>query len=175
MTTPTLWQTASAFAARAHHHDLRNDGRTPYFSHTARVALTVAAVFDCTDETVLAGALLHDVLEDTKADYDDLDHHFGRRVADIVASLSKDKRLIEPTREQEYDQRLESGLWEAKLIKLADVYDNLADADSDEARRRMLARVDRVVAVAGADQRLQPAVDVLKRLADSTRQKMDSP
>jgi len=175
VTTPPLWQMASAFAARAHRHDVRNDGRTPYFSHPARVALTVAAIFECRDEAVLAGALLHDVLEDTKADYDDLDHHFGRRVADIVSCLSKDKRSIEARREQEYDQRLESGPWEAKLIKLADVYDNLADADTDETCRSMLDRADRALAVAGGDQRLQHAVDLLTRLADSTRRKLDSP
>ena len=175
MTTAPLWQRASAFAARAHRHDIRNDGRTPYFSHPARVALTVAVVFECRDEAVLAGALLHDVIEDTKADYDDVNHHFGRRVADIVSCLSKDKRLIETSREQDYDHRLQAGPWEAKLIKLADVYDNLADADTDDVRRSMLDRADRAVAVAGGDQRLQRAVDLLKQLADSTRQRMDGP
>jgi len=175
VTTPPLWQRASAFAARAHRHGVRNDGRTPYFSHPARVALTVVAIFECRDEAVLAAALLHDVIEDTLADYDDVNHHFGRRVADIVSSLSKDKRVIEARREQDYDHRLADGPWEARLIKLADVYDNLADADNDETRRNMLDRADRAVAVAGTDQRLQRGKDLLKQLADSTRQRLDCP
>ena len=37
----SLWQEASAFSARTHLHQERNDG-TPYASHPARVAMTIA-------------------------------------------------------------------------------------------------------------------------------------
>ncbi len=145
------WQQASSIAARAHAGQLRKDGATPYFSHAARVTLTLAVVFDCDDETILTAALLHDVIEDTTIDYDDLLEQFGREVADIVACLSKDKRMIEPEREAAYDRQLTAGPWQAKLIKLADVYDNLCDADDDATRRDQLDRVRRALEIAAAD------------------------
>ena len=36
--------------------------------------------------------------EDTTVDYDDLIEEFGVEVADMVAALSKDPRMIEPLR-----------------------------------------------------------------------------
>ena len=161
MTTGHLWQKAAAFAARAHRDQLRKDGRTPYFSHPVRVAMTVASVFACTDEQVLAAALLHDVIEDTTTDYDDLLKHFGRHVADIVSCLSKDKRMVEHDREIAYDQRLAASSWEAKLIKLADVYDNLADALDGDSRKSLLERGSRALKVAGNDPQLGRAVDAV--------------
>ncbi len=95
MLDTSLWQQASAFAARAHRHQLRRDGRTPYYSHCARVAMTVALKFGCTNDRVLAAALLHDVVEDTDTDYDDLLKRFGPEVADLVAAMTKDMRLVE--------------------------------------------------------------------------------
>ena len=162
MTTGHLWQNAAALAARAHRDQLRRDGRTPYFSHPARVALTVAAVFGCTEETVLAAALLHDVIEDTRIDYDDLLKNFGREVADIVACLSKDKRMIEPQREADYDRRLAAGPWQARLIKLADVYDNLADTIGADAVGPVIERARRALGVAAADPRLARAAEALR-------------
>ena len=58
MTTTALWQNAASLAARAHRDQIRKDDRTPYVAHPMRVTLTVACVFGCTDETVLAAALL---------------------------------------------------------------------------------------------------------------------
>ena len=128
------------------------------------MALLVGVVFGCTDETVLAAALLHDVLEDTTADYDDLLEQFGREVADLVVCLSKDKRIVEPQREAAYDEQLAAGPWPAKLIKLADVYDNLADAASDNARRRLLDKARRALALAQDDPALQRAVKSVQAL-----------
>ncbi len=90
---PRLFQEAAAFAARAHRHQLRKDGRTPYVSHVVRVALTVTQVFWCDDPVVLAAALLHDTIEDTTTDYDDLAERFGKEVADCVAALTKNMTL----------------------------------------------------------------------------------
>src|SRR5689334_23515001 len=87
------WQRAVSYAARQHAGQLRKDGQTPYFAHPVRVALVVRHVFDVADETALTAALLHDLIEDTKTDYDDLFEEFGRDVADAVAALSKDSRL----------------------------------------------------------------------------------
>src|SRR5262249_50681669 len=84
---------AMSFAGRAHRHQLRKDGLTPYVSHAYRVCLTVRHLFDIDDSRVLMAAVLHDTVEDTNTDHDDVAEHFGKEVADWVALLSKDKRL----------------------------------------------------------------------------------
>ena len=97
---------AVAFASRAHRHQLRKDNQTPYVSHVLRVALIVRQVFDIADERVLTAAVLHDTVEDTTTDFDDLQEHFGAEIAGWVALLSKDKRLPEPEREEAYQDGL---------------------------------------------------------------------
>src|SRR5688500_19144302 len=93
------WQRAASFAARFHQGQLRKDGTTPYIAHPFRVAMTVRDVFGVDDPIALAAALLHDVIEDTTADYDDLEREFGAEVARVVAALTKDMRLPEAARE----------------------------------------------------------------------------
>ncbi len=164
MNNSHLWQKAAAFAAREHRGQLRRDDLTPYVSHPVRVALTVAVTFGCTDETVLAAALLHDVIEDTTADYDDLLQQFGQEIADIVSCLSKDKRVVEPERERRYDERLSEGPWKAKLIKLADVYDNFADATDDTTRRSFAEKARRALAVVKGEPQLTHAVALMEQM-----------
>lgn len=126
-TGPELWQRAASFASFKHRHQIRKDGRTPYAAHVFRVCLTATTVFGCTDEVALAAALLHDTIEDTTTDYDDLAEKFGDDVASLVASLTKNMALPEAKREAAYDAQLAAADWRARLLKLADVYDNLAD------------------------------------------------
>lgn len=169
MTNSPLWQEAAAFAARAHRHQIRKDGKTPYASHPMRVALTVACVFGVTDEKILAAALLHDTIEDCDVDYDDLHERFGMEVADYVACVSKDMRVIEPVREKAYDEQIARGPWPAKLIKLADVYDNLSDALNEGTKRAMLKRAQRALDLAAGHEELSTASAILKKLAQSVR------
>lgn len=130
------WQDAAAFAARAHRHQIRKDGKTPYVSHVFRVAFTVMQVFGCQDDVTLAAALLHDTIEDTTTDYDDLQGLFGEEVADIVAALTKNMALKEEEREAEYDARLAKADWRARLVKLGDVYDNFCDLQNWPQEKR---------------------------------------
>lgn len=131
-----LWQKAISFAARAHRHQLRKDQGTPYVAHPCRVMATVALVFGCAEEVVLAAAALHDTIEDTTTDYDDLHKHFGPEVASLVAALTKNMARPEAAREAEYDAALSRADWRARLIKLADVYDNLCDLETSPAEHR---------------------------------------
>jgi guanosine-3',5'-bis(diphosphate) 3'-pyrophosphohydrolase len=139
MSSPSLplWQRAASFAARAHRNQTRKDGGTPYFAHPVRVALTVRDVFGCDDPVCLAAALLHDTIEDTTTDSDDLAEQFGHEVADIVAAVTKNGALPEVQREASYDSGLARADWRARLIKLADVYDNFCDAVEHHGRGRV--------------------------------------
>ena len=150
MSTP-LWQRAASFAARAHQHQIRKDGRTPYVAHVFRVAMTVRDVFDCEDEAALCTALLHDTIEDTATDYDDIESNFGTLIADSVAAMTKNMLLREDAREKDYDARLASGPWQARLVKLADVYDNGHDLAKTMRVAKNIERCERAFALSEAD------------------------
>src|SRR5581483_10615245 len=119
---------AVALAARAHQGQLRKDNETPYVSHPCRVCLIVRHVFGIDDTAALTAAVLHDTVEDTKTDWDDLEEQFGAEVAGWVAALSKDKRKAEPEREAEYEAELSKSPWQVQVCKLADIFDNLVDS-----------------------------------------------
>ena len=61
------------FAARKH-RDQRRKGEeaSPYINHSISVALLLAEIGGVTDTEVLAGAILHDTLEDAKTTSENL-------------------------------------------------------------------------------------------------------
>lgn len=177
-----LWHAAAALAARLHQGQFRKDGRTPYAAHAFRVAMTVRDVFGCDDPAALAAALLHDAIEDTPADFDEiveaLEPAGGRQAAEqvarIVAALTKDMRLPEDEREPAYDDGLEHADWRARLVKLADVFDNLLDSSHAGADLgKTLAKADRALLLAEKDGADHPethrALVRLRRLMDEMR------
>jgi guanosine-3',5'-bis(diphosphate) 3'-pyrophosphohydrolase len=127
---------AIAFAARAHAGQLRKDGRTPYVSHVFRVCTIVRNIFGFDDPRMLTAAVLHDTIEDTTTDFDDLKEKFGREIAEWVALLSKDKRSPDRAREEDYMAALCKAPWQVHVCKLADVYDNLLDSTNLPTERR---------------------------------------
>src|SRR6516225_3301041 len=135
---------AAAFAARAHHGQVRKDKETPYVSHVFRVCLVARDIFGISDPRVLMTALLHDTVEDTTTDFDDLEEHFGREIAQWVAFLSKDKRLREQEREQAYMDNLAKAPWQVLACKLADIFDNLMDLGQlpPERRQHTMSRLE---------------------------------
>ncbi len=122
---------AISFASRVHEKQYRLDKKTPYASHPFRVAFILRHIFGVTDERMIASAVLHDTIEDTTTDFDDLKRRFGPVIAQWVAFLSKDMRLEEGPREESYRAQLLGAPEEVKIVKLADLYDNLLDT-SDE-------------------------------------------
>jgi len=159
-----LWFRAAALSAKEHAGQLRKDGETPYGAHPARVALTIATTFGLTDEAILAAALLHDTIEDCATDYEDVEEACGEEVATYVVAMTKDMRLPTEEREVAYDDQLAAGPWQARLIKLADVYDNLSDARTDWGRRKIIERADRALALAADDAMLAGACEKLREL-----------
>jgi guanosine-3',5'-bis(diphosphate) 3'-pyrophosphohydrolase len=133
--TDLLFQAVS-FAARAHRHQVRKDGTTPYAAHPFRVCLVVRHVFGIDDPKVLTAAVLHDTIEDTTTDFDDIAGKFGTEVATWVAALSKDMRLPDEEKEDAYHRVLATAPWQVLICKLADLYDNLSDSPTLTPRSR---------------------------------------
>jgi guanosine-3',5'-bis(diphosphate) 3'-pyrophosphohydrolase len=158
---------AIAFAARAHRHQLRKDGETPYVSHVFRVCLTVRHVFDVDDEATLTAAVLHDTIEDTTTDFDDIEKGFGAEVAEWVRTLSKEKRDREPEREKKYIDGLAQAPWQVKVCKLADVHDNLLDSEHfpSEQRAKTFRSSRKYLSVLDdPDEKVHRAYEIVQRL-----------
>jgi len=119
---------AASFAARTHEGQYRKDGATPYAAHPFRVCLVVRDLLGFDDPRMMVTALLHDTIEDTTTDFDEIAENYGAEIARWVAFLTKDKRLAEDEREREYLERLKSAPWQVQVCKLADIFDNLMDA-----------------------------------------------
>lgn len=147
---------AISYAVRVHVGQLRKDGQTPYAAHPMRVMTVLALIFKVHDPELLAAAALHDTIEDTTTDFDDLSTRFGTRVAQYVALLTKDMRLVEAQRELAYEEALAAAPAEVQLCKLADAYDNLSDARSlSSAHRERTVRKTRNLL-----QLLQPSLEL---------------
>jgi GTP diphosphokinase / guanosine-3',5'-bis(diphosphate) 3'-diphosphatase len=119
---------AAEFAADKHRDQRRKDARaTPYINHPLRGARILAETGRVTDPETLAAALLHDVIEDTKTDPEELSGLFGDRVASIVVEVSDNKLLLKETRKQLQIEHAPVLSLEAKLVKLGDKICNLED------------------------------------------------
>ena len=114
------------FAKERHSSMLRKDGVTTHYEHLTGV-VTRLKNLGVSDEDVLCAAWLHDIIEDTDTSFHDIDQRFGSRVAILVLSLSKDKRLPKRQQEEQYVKQLRESPFEAKLIKLCDISANLKD------------------------------------------------
>ncbi|MGF1578893.1 MAG: HD domain-containing protein [Gemmataceae bacterium] len=130
---------AIAFSARHHLGQIRKDNKTPYVSHPFRVTFILRDLFEVADHDTLTACVLHDTLEDTLADFDDLEEEFGHKIAEWVAMLSKDPRLPEEKREALYCDVLAKAPWQVQVCKLADVYDNLLDSTTFDPKKRLKA------------------------------------
>jgi GTP diphosphokinase / guanosine-3',5'-bis(diphosphate) 3'-diphosphatase len=94
---------ALAKATEAHAGQIRNgSGGLPYIEHPRMVAATLAT--RDYDETTLAAAVLHDVVEDSDTTVEELRVEFGYAVADLVAALSDDES-IQSYRERKDEHR----------------------------------------------------------------------
>ncbi len=118
---------AKNFAKKKHLGQLRKNGKTTTFSHLQDVVKNLKKM-EVTNEDIICAGWLHDTIEDTETDYDMIKDRFGKRVADIVVSLTKDNRLPKKQREAKYAKDLKTSSIKAKLVKIADILANVNDA-----------------------------------------------
>jgi len=118
---------ARSFAKRKHLGQLRKNGKTTTFSHLKDVVRNLKKM-KVTDEEIICAAWLHDTIEDTDTDYDSIKDRFGKNIAEIVVSVTKDNRLAKKQREIKYVKDLKTSSAKAKLVKIADILANVNDA-----------------------------------------------
>jgi guanosine-3',5'-bis(diphosphate) 3'-pyrophosphohydrolase len=119
---------AFAFAAAAHEGQQRRSG-SDFIEHPVGVARICAQLR--LDEETLAAALLHDVVEDTETDIEDVRREFGAEIARLVEGVTKLTRIQFQSREQaeaENYRKMVVAMSEdvrVILIKLADRLHNM--------------------------------------------------
>ncbi|MEX2211499.1 MAG: bifunctional (p)ppGpp synthetase/guanosine-3',5'-bis(diphosphate) 3'-pyrophosphohydrolase [Gaiellaceae bacterium] len=119
---------AFAFAERAHEGQTRRSGQE--FIHHPFAVAKICAELRLDDETIIA-ALLHDVVEDTELELDEVRAEFGDEIARLVDGVTKLTRVQFQTREQaeaeNYRKMIVAMAEDVRviLIKLADRLHNL--------------------------------------------------
>ena len=148
-----LVKNAELFAKTKHAGITKKDGITTQSKHLEDVVNRLKSL-GVIDEDILCAGWLHDVIEDTDTDFDDLLEKFGSRVAVIVLSLSKDKSLTKKPREITYVKQLKESSIDAKIIKLCDISANLSSLknyESSKSKKRRLVKQIRNYLVAIKD------------------------
>lgn len=126
---------AVEFAVKKHSGDPRKGTKVPYIVHPMEAAAIVAGITD--DQELIAAAVLHDTLEDTGANREELEKLFGSHVADLVAAESEDKREDLPPevtwdiRKGETIDKLKEEGYEERLLALADKLSNIRAIQRD--------------------------------------------
>jgi GTP pyrophosphokinase len=119
---------AGRVAEAAHQGQMRQTGE-PYFTHPVAVATIVAELG--LDARSVAAALLHDAVEDTGLDLEQVTEAFGPEVAAIVDGVTKLDRLQFDSKEAQQAATVRKMLvamasdWRVLVIKLADRLHNM--------------------------------------------------
>jgi len=142
MSEMLLLARAYEFAARMHSGQTRKGlAAEPYINHPCEVAALLAQACGGTDTVLIAGGVLHDIVEDTAATQDDLVSQFGDEIAALVMEVTDDRSLPKAERKRLQIGHAATASPRAKMLKLADKTCNLRGlvvsppADWPHARR----------------------------------------
>ena len=167
------------FAANKHRNQRRKDKRnTPYINHPIEVCYVLVESGSVLDPTVLTAAILHDTLEDTRTQPEEIKELFGSGVLNLVKEVTDDKKLPRFVRKKLQVTNAATISDAAKQIKLADKISNIRDILENPPwswnnRRKLdyLDWADRVAdGIRGVNQKLEDQFDELVKI---TREKLD--
>ncbi|MBU1002918.1 MAG: bifunctional (p)ppGpp synthetase/guanosine-3',5'-bis(diphosphate) 3'-pyrophosphohydrolase [Proteobacteria bacterium] len=138
-----LIQKAYVFSAAAHAGQVRLSGE-PYLSHPLEVANKLAEMR--LDAASIAAGLLHDTVEDTKAEVEEIDSQFGEDVADIVDGVTKISQMqmsfdTKEARQAENLRKMIMAMSEdirVLLVKLCDRLHNMSTLDFQKPHKQKL-------------------------------------
>ncbi|SFB05290.1 HD domain-containing protein [Lentibacillus halodurans] len=126
-------QAAKHFAAKAHEGQTRKSSNDPYITHPIRVAEQLEEA-GFSDEIICAG-YLHDVVEDTPYEIEDIEEAFGIRVAGLVSAHTEDKSKTWQERKQHTIDTVKYAAKEVKYLIVADKLDNLLSMEKEYKRQ----------------------------------------
>jgi (p)ppGpp synthase/HD superfamily hydrolase len=87
---------AADFAARRHSGQVRKGAaREPYLNHLAEVATLLAETAGEPDAWLVAAGWLHDTVEDTATEREELAERFGEEIAALVAEVTDDNPRLD--------------------------------------------------------------------------------
>lgn len=145
---------ALKFSAEKHRHQRRKDREaSPYINHPIEVAELLLRVGQVEDADIVTAAILHDTIEDTDTQPEEIEQLFGGRVLSFVKEVTDDKTLPKEIRKERQVETAPHKSEGAKQIKIADKISNLRDIVhsppakwSDERRLDYVNWSERVVA-----------------------------
>lgn len=127
---------ALAFAMNKHNGQERKFNGFPYVTHPITVAIAAEHYFAQFEikydpTTLVVAAILHDTIEDTGTDYDEIMGVFGKPVAEIVNILTRRPTQLDESYEDYINRVLASDNIYAIVIKMMDCSHNNSDVHSD--------------------------------------------
>ena len=128
--TQELYQKAMRFAGEKHFDQKVPGTKANYLMHISNVAMEVLLAYNfynCFDiNFAIQVAILHDTIEDTTANYEEIRDLFGKPVAQGVQALTKDEKL-QSKEEKMIDslKRINKLPKEVGIVKIADRITNL--------------------------------------------------
>ena len=144
MEIQTLYQQAIKFASAKHLEKGQKVPGTnlPYDVHISNVAMEVLIAWFNTPHFDLGFAiqvaLLHDTIEDTATDFEELKSKFGIEVAKAVSALSKNEALPKEQRMNDCLTRIKKLQPEVCVVKLADRITNLQPPPPDWSEEKRI-------------------------------------
>jgi len=141
-TSLKMVEDAYLLAKNAHSGQMRKSGE-PFFIHPLSVALILAEIR--TDLESITAAILHDVVEDTNIDMDQIRQKFGEEVALLVDGVTKIERVAYVSKTDEQAENYRKMFFHMSqdvrvlLIKIADRLHNMRtlEAHSVEKQREI--------------------------------------
>jgi len=119
---------AMIFAARKHQGQVRKDQHaSAYITHPVAVAKAIMEIGRVSDIPTLIAAILHDTLEDTDTDEEEIKKIFGEEILEVVLEVTDDKTLKKVERKRLQVAHAADLSHAAKLIKLGDKLINCQD------------------------------------------------
>jgi len=119
---------ALRFASGKHNTQRRKDKKTsPYINHPIAVAETLWRVGQVREIATIISGILHDTIEDTDAEPDELQREFGSQIRRVVEEVSDDKNLSKSDRKRLQVENAHLKSLAARQIKLADKICNIQD------------------------------------------------
>lgn len=133
-----------SFAGDKHRHQRRKGSPPiPYINHPIALTDLLVRMANVDDPKIVAAALLHDTIEDTRTTKKELKREFGSVVSKLVAEVTNDKRLPRKERKRRQVENASSLSPRARIVKLADKTCNLRDIVQDPPAKWSLKRKQR--------------------------------